>query len=63
MKVKVLEALGHGKLVISTVKGIEGTTFRNQKELLTAESTEDVVMKIFERTLLGKLLLISLNRN
>ena len=41
VKVKVLEALGHGKLVISTVKGIEGTTFRNQKELLTAESTEE----------------------
>lgn len=41
VKVKVLEALGHGKLVISTVKGIEGTIFRNQVELLTAESATD----------------------
>ena len=41
VKVKVLEALGYGKLVVSTVKGIEGTTFRNQKELLTAESAEE----------------------
>lgn len=41
VKVKVLEAFGYGKLVVSTVKGIEGTTFRNQTELLTAESAEE----------------------
>lgn len=41
VKVKVLEAFGYGKLVISTVKGIEGTIFRNQAELLTAESATD----------------------
>lgn len=41
VKVKVLEALGHGKLVVSTIKGIEGTTFRNGKELLTSESAEE----------------------
>lgn len=41
VKVKVLEALGYGKLVVSTVKGIEGTVFQNQVELLTAESATD----------------------
>lgn len=41
VKVKVLEALGHGKLIVSTVKGIEGTTFQNGKELLTSESAEE----------------------
>lgn len=40
VKVKVLEALGYGKLVVATAKGIEGTTLQNQKELLTAESAE-----------------------
>ena len=41
VKVKVLEALGHGKLVVSTIKGIEGTTFRNGKELLTSASAKE----------------------
>lgn len=40
VKVKVLEALGFGKLVISTAKGIEGTDFKNGKELLIADSKE-----------------------
>ena len=48
VKVKVLEALGYGKLVVSTVKGIEGTTFRNQKELLTAESAEEFAQICYE---------------
>ena len=33
VKVKVLEALGHGKLVVSTIKGIEGTTFSEWKRI------------------------------
>ena len=41
MKVKVLEALGYGKLVISTAKGIEGTSFRNEIDILTAESAKE----------------------
>lgn len=41
VKVKVIEALGYGKLLVSTAKGIEGTTFRNKKELMTAESAEE----------------------
>lgn len=38
VKVKVLEALGFGKLVISTAKGIEGTEFKDGEELLIADS-------------------------
>ena len=41
VKVKVLEALGYGKLVISTAKGIEGTSFRNEIDILTAESAKE----------------------
>ncbi|WP_302580730.1 glycosyltransferase family 4 protein [uncultured Bacteroides sp.] len=41
VKVKVLEALGYGKLVVSTSKGIEGTTFQNGEELLTSSSAEE----------------------
>lgn len=40
VKVKLLEALGHKKLVITTSKGIEGTIFKNRKELLVAETSE-----------------------
>lgn len=43
VKVKVLEALGYGKLVISTKKGIEGTDFEGGKELLTAETPEEFI--------------------
>lgn len=43
VKVKLLEALGHGKLVITTNKGIEGTAFEDKKELLVAESPEQYV--------------------
>lgn len=42
VKVKVLEALGYGKLVVSTSKGIEGTDFEGGKELLTADSAEEM---------------------
>lgn len=40
VKVKLLEALGHKKLVITTRKGIEGTIFRDKHELLVAEDAE-----------------------
>ena len=43
VKVKLLEALGHGKLVITTSKGIEGTVFEDRKELLVAETPEQYV--------------------
>lgn len=42
VKVKVLEALGYGKLVVSTKKGIEGTDFVSGKELLTADSEQEM---------------------
>ena len=41
VKVKLLEALGYGKLVITTSKGIEGTSFQNNKELLVADNPDD----------------------
>lgn len=41
VKVKLLEALGHGKLVITTNKGIEGTIFKDGKELLIANTAEE----------------------
>lgn len=34
VKVKLLEALGYGKIVISTSKGVEGTNFQDQIDLL-----------------------------
>lgn len=48
VKVKVLEALGYGKLVISTNKGIEGTDFRTGKDLLTADTEEEMANLIID---------------
>lgn len=41
VKVKLLEALGHQKLIISTLKGLEGTDFISDKHLLAAYNSED----------------------
>lgn len=41
VKVKVLEALGHGKLIITTQKGIEGTDFLSHKHLVVANNDAD----------------------
>ncbi len=43
VKVKLLEELGHGCLVITKDKGIEGTTFNHNKELLVANSPDEFV--------------------
>ena len=43
VKVKLLEALGYGKLVITTPKGIEGTVFTDKKELLVANTSKEFV--------------------
>ena len=48
VKVKLLEALGHGKLVITTSKGIEGTIFEDKKELLVAETSEQFAKIILD---------------
>ncbi|MBR9647294.1 glycosyltransferase [Clostridium tyrobutyricum] len=34
VKIKLFEALGNGKIVVTTSKGIEGTKFRNNKHIL-----------------------------
>ena len=43
VKVKLLEALGYGKLVITTPKGVEGTVFTDKKELLVAATSNEFV--------------------
>ena len=45
VKVKVLEALGHGKLIITTRKGIEGTDFIADKHLVVANDDADFANK------------------
>lgn len=37
VKVKLLEALGYGKLVVSTSKGVEGTDFKHNEHLIVEE--------------------------
>jgi len=43
VKVKLLEALGYGKFVITTSKGIEGTLFKNGKELIIADTANEFI--------------------
>mgnify|MGYP004670102015 CR=1 FL=1 len=43
VNVKLLEALGNGKLVITTPKGIEGTDFEKNVQVLVCESTEEFI--------------------
>lgn len=45
VKVKLLEALGYGKLVITTSKGIEGTDFVNNIHLLVADTETEFIKK------------------
>lgn len=41
VKVKLIEALGYGKLVLSTLKGIEGTELQGDNQLLVANNADD----------------------
>lgn len=43
VKVKLIESLGYGKLVLTTTKGIEGTDFEKGKEIVVAENEEDFI--------------------
>lgn len=43
VKVKLLEALGYGKIVVSTSKGIEGTSFQPQIDVAIADEPADFV--------------------
>ncbi len=43
VKVKLIEALGYGKIVLTTSKGVEGTDFKKGEDLLVAESREDFI--------------------
>lgn len=40
VKVKLIEGLGHGKVIVTTNKGIEGTDFVNGTHVLAADSPE-----------------------
>lgn len=40
VKVKVMDALGYGKLIVTTEKGIEGTEFKNECQLLVAKDAD-----------------------
>lgn len=42
VKVKLLEGLGRGKLVLSTKKGIEGTVFSPNEDLIIVDNLEDM---------------------
>lgn len=46
VKVKVLEALGYGKIVVTTDKGIEGTDFKSGSELICANTAEEMSQSI-----------------
>ena len=48
VKVKVLEALGHGKLIVTTQKGIEGTDFIANTHLVVAKNSQDFANKCIE---------------
>lgn len=48
VNVKLLEALGYGKIVITTTKGIEGTNFLDGKHLLVGDSTDTFSAKTIE---------------
>lgn len=41
VKVKLIEALGHGKIVVTTTKGIEGTDFIPNKHVLVANGQKE----------------------
>ena len=48
VKVKVLEAMGVGKLVVSTTKGIEGTAFESGVNLLCADNAKDMAQILID---------------
>ena len=51
VNVKVLEALGMGKLVVTTSKGVEGTAFIPGKHLIVADSADDFAKKVVDAVL------------
>ncbi len=48
VKVKIMEALGRGKLVLTTKKGIEGTDFKEGNQLIVVKDEEDFANKCIE---------------
>ncbi len=48
VNVKVLEALGMGKLVVTTSKGVEGTAFVPGTHLIVADSAEEFAEKVID---------------
>lgn len=48
VKIKLLEALGNGKIVVSTSKGVEGTRFINKKHLLVEDDANEFAKKCID---------------
>ena len=48
MRVKIIEGMAYGKVIISTKKGIEGINCDEGKNILIADSGEDFIQKITE---------------
>lgn len=51
VNVKVLEALGMGKLVVTTSKGVEGTAFVPGTHLIVSDSAEEFAEKVVDAVL------------
>lgn len=43
VKIKILHSLSKGKILITTPKGIEGTTFKHREHLMVAETKEEFI--------------------
>lgn len=48
VKIKLLEALGRGKIVVTTSKGVEGTEFLDKEHLLIANDKEEFAKKCID---------------
>lgn len=48
VKVKLLEALGYGKIVITTTKGLEGTDFKPDVHVLVADTPNEFAKKCID---------------
>lgn len=48
VKVKTIDSLAHGQIVITTTKGIEGTELENGKHLIVADNSDDMVEKCLD---------------
>lgn len=48
VKIKVINTLSKGKVLLTTTKGIEGTSFENNVHLITADDKEEMLIKTLD---------------